>query len=52
MLIIIIEFCSLQNITQSMSKAGYPYDNTQWKVFMERSKQTLYIIIVLRVMRL
>ena len=46
------EFCSLQNITQSMSKAGYPYDNAQWKVFMERSKQTLYIIIVLRVMRL
>jgi len=27
-----VEFCETVHITQSMSKAGYPYDNALWSV--------------------
>jgi len=38
---VFVDFCSQNNITQSMSKAGYPYDNAPMERYFNTLKREL-----------
>lgn len=46
-----IKYCKENDIRQSMSKAGYPYDNVPIERFYDTFKNCFYINLFLRVQK-